>query len=150
MSDIRLSLRFLLKKRGWTAAAVLTVAIGIAGSTLAFSLVDRALWRPLGFAGGGELVTLYARSGNEYSTIAWRDYVAFHDALHDAERLTEVGLLGLAATGGLSGLLYETEPRDPLTLAGAAVVLGLAAMLAGFGPARRAARVDPATVLRAE
>ena len=50
-------------------AAVLTVAIGIAGSTLAFSLVDRALWRPLGFADGGELVTLYARSAGEYSTI---------------------------------------------------------------------------------
>ena len=75
--------------------------------------------------------------------------------LQRAERLTGAGLLlGLllsaVATGGLAGLLYETEPRDPLTLAGAAVVLGLAAMLAAFGPARRAARVDPATVLRAE
>ena len=83
MSDARLALRFLLKKPGWTAAAVLTVAIGIAGSTLAFSLVDRALWRPLGFDDGGELVTLYARSGGEYSTIAWSDYTAFRDVLHD-------------------------------------------------------------------
>ena len=46
MSDVRSALRFFLKKPGWAAAAVLTVAIGIAGSTLAFSLVDRALWRP--------------------------------------------------------------------------------------------------------
>ncbi|MYN67888.1 MAG: FtsX-like permease family protein [Acidobacteria bacterium] len=83
MRDLRLALRFLLKKPGWVAAAVLTVAIGIAGSTLAFSLVDRALWRPLGFADGGELITLYARSGVEYSTIAWPDYVAFRDVLHD-------------------------------------------------------------------
>ena len=83
MSDIRPALRFLLKKPGWTAAAVLTIAIGIAGSTLAFSLVDRALWRPLGFADGGELVTLYARSAGEYSAIAWPDYVAFRDVLHD-------------------------------------------------------------------
>ena len=75
--------------------------------------------------------------------------------LRHAERLTGMGLLlGLAAsvvaTGGLAGLLYETDPRDPLTLAAAAVVLGLAAMFAAFAPARRAARVDPATVLRAE
>jgi ABC-type antimicrobial peptide transport system permease subunit len=75
--------------------------------------------------------------------------------LRHAERLTGTGLLlGLLlstmATGGLAGLLYETEPRDPLTLASAAVVLGLAAMLAACGPARRAARVDPASVLRAE
>ena len=83
MRDVRLALRFLLKKPGWTVAAVLTVAIGIAGATLAFSLVDQALWRPLGFADGGELVTLYARSAGEYSTIAWPDYVAFRDVLHD-------------------------------------------------------------------
>ena len=75
--------------------------------------------------------------------------------LRHAERLAGTGLLiGLvlsaAATGGLASLLYETDPRDPLALAGAAVVLGLAAMLAAFGPARRAARVDPVTVLRAE
>ena len=75
--------------------------------------------------------------------------------LRQAERLAGTGLLiGLvlsaAATGGLASLLFETEPRDPLTLAGAAVVLGLAAMFAALGPARRAARVDPATVLRAE
>lgn len=83
MREVRLALRFLLKKPGWAAAAVLTVAIGIAGSTLAFSLVDRALWRPLGFADGGELVTLYARSAGEYATIAWSDYAAFRDVLHD-------------------------------------------------------------------
>ena len=83
MLDLRLALRFLAKRPGWTAAAVRTVAIGIAGSTLAFSLVDRALWRPLGFVDGRELVTLYARSGGEYSTIPWRDYVALRDALRD-------------------------------------------------------------------
>ena len=83
MSDVRSALRFLLKKPGWAAAAVLTVAIGIAGSTLAFNLVDRALWRPLGFDDGGELVTLYARSAGEYSTIAWPDYAALRDILHD-------------------------------------------------------------------
>ena len=83
MSDVRSALRFLLKKPGWAAAAVLTVAVGVAGSTLAFSLVDRALWRPLGFDDGGQLATLYARSAGEYSTIAWSHYVAFRDALHD-------------------------------------------------------------------
>ncbi len=93
MSDARLALRFLLKKPGWTVAAVLTVAIGIAGSTLAFSLVDRALRRPLGFAAGGELVTLYARSGGEYSTIPWRDYTALRDVLRDGGD----GLADLAA-----------------------------------------------------
>ena len=75
--------------------------------------------------------------------------------LHRAERLTATGLIlgigvSLPATRGLAGLLYETDPWDPVTLAAAAVVLGLAAMFAAFAPARRASRVDAAEVLRAE
>ena len=45
-------------------------------------------------------------------------------------------------------LLYGLQPRDPLTLVGAAVVLGLIGVLAGWLPARRASRIDPARVLR--
>jgi putative ABC transport system permease protein len=45
-------------------------------------------------------------------------------------------------------LLYGLQPRDPVTLAGAAVVLGLIGVLAGWLPARRASRIDPARVLR--
>ena len=84
MTDVRLALRFLAKRPGWTAAAVLTVGVGIAGATLAFGLVDRVLWRSLGFDDGRELVTLYARSGGEYSAIAWPEYSALREALDDA------------------------------------------------------------------
>lgn len=45
-------------------------------------------------------------------------------------------------------LLFETEPRDPVTLAGAAAVLIAAAALAAGVPARQASRVDPAELLR--
>jgi putative ABC transport system permease protein len=45
-------------------------------------------------------------------------------------------------------LLYGLQPRDPLTLAGAAVMLGAIGALAGWLPARRASRIDPARVLR--
>jgi predicted permease len=45
-------------------------------------------------------------------------------------------------------LLYRLEPRDPATLAGAAVTLAAVAALAGWLPARAASRVDPAVVLR--
>ena len=50
--------------------------------------------------------------------------------------------------GVVRTLLYELEPRDPATIAIAAVVLTIVGLLAGWLPARRAARIDPAQVLR--
>jgi putative ABC transport system permease protein len=45
-------------------------------------------------------------------------------------------------------LLFQVEARDPATFAAAAGVLVVAGALAAWLPARRAARLDPATVLR--
>jgi ABC-type antimicrobial peptide transport system permease subunit len=59
-------------------------------------------------------------------------------------------LLGFASARVLSTLLYGVGSADPLTFVGAPVVLMLAGALAAFLPARRASRVDPASVLRAE
>jgi ABC-type antimicrobial peptide transport system permease subunit len=70
-------------------------------------------------------------------------------------RLIALGLLlgvGLAIllTRFLAGQLYEVSPTDPASLALAAAVLLLAAVVAIYLPARRAGRVDPVEVLRAE
>ncbi len=48
----------------------------------------------------------------------------------------------------VEALLFRLEPRDPLTFAGAAAALVAVGVLAAWLPARRAARLDPATVLR--
>jgi putative ABC transport system permease protein len=45
-------------------------------------------------------------------------------------------------------LLFGLQPRDPLTLAAAALMLAAVAAIAGALPASRAARLDPAVVLR--
>jgi putative ABC transport system permease protein len=61
------------------------------------------------------------------------------------------GLLGATLlTDLLASFLFETEPIDPLTFAGTAGMLLLAALIACFVPARRATQVDPASALRAE
>jgi putative ABC transport system permease protein len=48
----------------------------------------------------------------------------------------------------IAPLLFQLEPRDPMTFAGTGAVLIAVAVLAAWVPARRAARLDPATVLR--
>jgi predicted permease len=48
----------------------------------------------------------------------------------------------------VEALLFDVQPRDPVTFAGAASVLVAVGVLAAWIPARRAARLDPATVLR--
>jgi predicted permease len=48
----------------------------------------------------------------------------------------------------VTALLYGLEPRDPVTLVAAAVVLGTVGAAAGWLPAHRASRIDPAEVLR--
>jgi predicted permease len=60
--------------------------------------------------------------------------------------------LGLAgswwAARFIAPLLFQVEARDPMTFSGTAAVLVGVGVLAAWVPARRAARLDPATVLR--
>jgi predicted permease len=50
----------------------------------------------------------------------------------------------------IASFLFEMTPNDPRALTLAVVVLACAALLAAFGPARRASRVDPMIALRHE
>jgi predicted permease len=62
-----------------------------------------------------------------------------------------IGLPLVAVSGGLaSGLVFDVNPYDPMTLAVAVVVLVIVGVTASAGPARRASRLDPMIVLRQE
>jgi putative ABC transport system permease protein len=62
-----------------------------------------------------------------------------------------IGLgMSLWASKFVASLLYGLEPRDPATLTGAVVTLTAVGAVAGWLPAWRASRIDPAEVLRSE
>jgi putative ABC transport system permease protein len=75
--------------------------------------------------------------------------------LRQGMALTGIGLaVGLiaavAATRVIASMLFEVKASDPATYIGVAALLGLVSLAASYVPARRAARVDPASALRQE
>ncbi len=116
--------------------ALVLAAIGVYG-LLAYSVAQRS----------GEIGVRLALGGRP-AGIVW--LVVRQAAVLVAAGLG-AGLVGaFLLNRSLEKLLYGVGPRDLPTLAWAAAILAAAAALAAFLPARRAARVDPMTALRAE
>jgi ABC-type lipoprotein release transport system permease subunit len=56
----------------------------------------------------------------------------------------------LGVTRFLASFLFDVSPTDVVTLAGVAAVILIVSACASYVPARRAAAVDPVSVLRTE
>jgi ABC-type antimicrobial peptide transport system permease subunit len=64
---------------------------------------------------------------------------------------TVVGLIAAVVSSPIiADRLFDVSPTDPLTLATGPIILVSAALAACYGPARRAAGIDPVGSLRAQ
>jgi predicted permease len=90
MHTLRSSLRSLTQAPGFTAVAVLTLALGIGASTAVFSAVHSLLLKPLPFADSGRLVSVRAMVKRDtwerrsFSCPDYRDYRAMATGSFDA------------------------------------------------------------------
>jgi putative ABC transport system permease protein len=127
---------FTLLLAGFAALAVILAALGVYG-VIAYSVSRRG-------AEIGIRMALGARAGDVLKLVIGQGIAPALAGL----------VLGLGAavllTRVLSSQLYGVGAADPATFACVALLLLAIALLAGFVPAQRAARVDPMTTLRAE
>jgi putative ABC transport system permease protein len=118
----------------FAGVALLIAAIGVYG-VLAYSVTQRT--REIG---------LRMALGAQPSGVLW--WIAGQGML------VAIGGIGAGLAGAialsrvLGALLYEIEPRDPLTFTAVAVLLSAVALTACLAPARRASRIDPIVALR--
>jgi len=102
--QFRYALRILRREPTFTLTAILTLALGIATSTTAFSIVDAELWRPLPFSNPDELVAIYSRGPSAR---------AMSDGISGAEllewRAAASALSDIAAVGRTSRQILRLE-----------------------------------------
>ena len=57
--DLKFTRRILTKNVAFTATAIVTLALGIAASTVIYSVVDAVLLQPLGYRDSGDIYRVY-------------------------------------------------------------------------------------------
>jgi putative ABC transport system permease protein len=118
--DVRFGLRMLAKSPGFTAVAVLTLALAIGANTAIFSVVDAVLLRPLPFKDPARLVWATEHFAFGPSTVVSADFPAWKDRNHVFEEI--------AASGGTSGANL-TGAGEPARVTVTNVTTGLFSML---------------------
>ena len=109
--DLRYAARMLAKSPGFTAVAVLTLALGIGANAAIFSLVNAVLLRPLPYANPCQLVDVSeAKAGVSARAVSYPAFVELRD--HSRVFASVAGLAGHALT-----LTGRGEPADLSTLA---------------------------------
>ena len=112
IQDLRYGLRMLRKSPGFTAVAILTLALGIGASSAIFSVVNAVLLRPLGYANAGQLVVVPESDPKQGVTDAGMSYPSLLE-LRDHSHVFS-GVAGLA--GHALTLTGRGEPSEANTV----------------------------------
>jgi predicted permease len=100
--DLRFALRSYRRAPGFTAVALLTLALGIGTTTAAFSIIEAVLVRPLPYPGSGRIVALAGRDslGREIATVS---APTFFDWREQSRSFSGIALYSTARRGVTGG-----------------------------------------------
>ena len=125
--DLRLAARTLAGSRGFTATAILVVALGVGANTAVFALVDHVLVRPLPFGDAERLVKLWQRqpgySRMELSPLNYRDWKSMSRSFESLAAFTHMSH-NLVWQGEPERLEGEHVSAELFPMLGVAPVLG--------------------------
>ena len=128
LRDVRLALRSLTRERGFTVAALLSLALGIGANTALFSVVYGVLLRPLPYADSDRLVRLSEFHQGATAGVPGPLFTNFTYNAWTAPRSIE-GLAGFSAER-----FTDTSGKEPVKIQGATVTPS-AFKLLGISPA---------------
>ena len=140
LKDVRLALRRLVRQPGFTFVAVLTLALGIGGTSAIFSVVKAVLLDPLPYQDPGRLV------------LVWNELRSEHFAGAGGLIGLALGTLAVDRVAALAppGLLPSGGPAlDAVVVGLTALASGLCGVLFGVAPALDGSRVDLAAAMQA-
>ena len=120
--DVRYGLRMLRKSPGFTAIAILTLALGIGANTAIFSLADAFLFRPLAVKDADRL-TVVAMQAREDGNLDQLSYPDFLDYKQQSTVFTEMtgfvlDLAGIGAKGHAERVILSYVPSNYFTMLG--------------------------------
>ncbi len=99
LHDFRFALRQLVKARGFTAAAVIVLALGIGANTAIFSLMDTMLFQPPRYEKASEIVQVYSQDKKNPKTFRGFSYPTYLDIREQNSAFSGVMAHNLAMVG---------------------------------------------------
>ncbi len=107
LHDIRFGLRMLRKNLGFTAVAVLTLALGIGANTAIFTLIDSVMLRPLPVGEPQQLVQITRVADGKDQRLSYPQFTRLNEQMHS--------LQGAFARQGTSAVLTIDGLEDQVT-----------------------------------
>ena len=124
--DLRFALRALVKRPGFTAAATLTLAVGVGANTAIFTFADGMLFRPLPYPDPGRLVAIVA-SGARGGWVPEIDFVEArrrHTGFEGVADFSGPGLGTVVDAGGASLVMIYALSEGYLRTLGVRPLIG--------------------------